>query len=114
MCFMIKGLKWVVFILGLTFLLCYLGNDLGDGLVDKGSTYECGFVGLVDMCFYTMQFFVIGLSFMLFDVEIIVLVPLLFSLGFGFWSVFWGGVFLVVITLLLVYEMNKGVVSWIR
>lgn len=66
--------------------------------VDKGSSYECRFVDINQARnTYTIQFFIIRLSFILFDLEILLIVPIAFvrvELG--------GRVFLIVVFLSLV------------
>jgi len=70
---------WIVLVL---FLLFFLGGKLfwgQDTRVEAGKVfiYECGFQDLNDQVdTYTIQFFLIRVSFMLFDLEIILIIPL--------------------------------------
>ena len=55
----------------------------------KGSNYECGFEGFSDFKeSYDLRYFIIGILFLIFDIEIIFLIPisvnLLFLGFFGF------------------------------
>lgn len=73
----------------------------------KSVIYECGFkdINVSDFNTYTMQFFLIRVSFILFDLEIIIIIPIV-----GVYSVismvcilFF--VFLLVVSLALGYEL---------
>jgi NADH-quinone oxidoreductase subunit A len=81
---------------------------------EKNSPYECGF----DPLEYTVpplnvRFYLVGLLFLLFDVEIVFLFPWAVTLGktgqFGFFSM---AVFLAILTVGFVYEWMKGALDW--
>jgi len=86
---------------------------------NKTSAYECGIPSEgAENERFSVRFYLVAVSFILFDIETIFLVP--WALGFrGFldnghglyiWTV--GLVFLAVLTLGLVYEWRKGLLDW--
>lgn len=81
---------------------------------EKMSAYECGFAPFDDLRrVFDIQFYLVGLLFMLFDLEIAFIFPWVLSLDFQMaWS-FWVMVyFIIIITLGFVYEWKKGVLNW--
>ena len=62
---------------------------------------------------FDIQFFIVGLLFIIFDLEIAFLFPWAVSLGkigfFGFISMM---VFLVILTVGFIYEWKKGALDW--
>lgn len=81
---------------------------------EKLSPYECGFeaVGNVRNKF-NVQFYLVAILFIIFDLEIALLFPWALSLrdiGFdGFWSMM---IFLTVLTIGFVYEWKRGALDW--
>nr|YP_004237302.1 NADH dehydrogenase subunit 3 [Desmophyllum pertusum]YP_009104310.1 NADH dehydrogenase subunit 3 [Solenosmilia variabilis]YP_009353087.1 NADH dehydrogenase subunit 3 [Desmophyllum dianthus]YP_010554976.1 NADH dehydrogenase subunit 3 [Crispatotrochus rubescens]YP_010554989.1 NADH dehydrogenase subunit 3 [Crispatotrochus rugosus]AGJ71850.1 NADH dehydrogenase subunit 3 [Desmophyllum pertusum]AGJ71863.1 NADH dehydrogenase subunit 3 [Desmophyllum pertusum]AIU56242.1 NADH dehydrogenase subunit 3 len=81
---------------------------------EKVSAYECGFVPFSFLGRpFSVRFFLIGILFLIFDLEISFLFPwcvLYNSLGpFGFWAMVG---FLFILTVGLVYEWLKGGLEW--
>ena len=81
---------------------------------EKLSTYECGFEAFGDSRGkFDVQFYLVSILFIIFDLEIAFLFPWAITLGkiglFGFWSMF---VFLVVLTIGFIYEWRKGALEW--
>jgi len=83
---------------------------------EKISAYECGF----DPFNYkdiksniTIRFYLVGILFLIFDIELIFLYPWAISLTkisyFGFWTMF---VFLFILIIGFVYEWKKGALDW--
>lgn len=79
----------------------------------KLSSYECGFEPYNDArkSFY-VNFYNIGLMFLLFDVEIILILPSLYSVNFltslgYFWLIF----FILVLVLGYLYELSLGALT---
>lgn len=66
-------------------------------------TYECGFdpYGLINYR-YDIRFYVIALLFLLFDIEIVYLYPIIYQ--FNIYSYFYSLIFLIVLSLGLIYE----------
>jgi len=83
----------------------------------KDSAYECGLPaeGLVHTRF-SVKFFLTALLFMLFDLEIVILIPWTFiyrEFLANHIAIFWPVMFFIgVLTLGLVYEVKKGALQW--
>ncbi|PIR32750.1 MAG: NADH-quinone oxidoreductase subunit A [Alphaproteobacteria bacterium CG11_big_fil_rev_8_21_14_0_20_44_7] len=110
-------------------ILVFLGIALGISLVmtvipfilvgqkpdsEKVSTYECGFEAFGDSRGkFDIQFYLVAILFIIFDLEIAFLFPWAITLGkigvFGFWSMV---VFLGVLTVGFIYEWKKGALEW--
>ena len=110
-------------------ILAFLGIALGLSLVmvviphilakhkpdtEKLSAYECGFEPFDDARVkFDVQFYLVAILFIIFDLEIAFLFPWavsLYEIGeFGFWSMF---VFLAVLTIGFIYEWKKGALEW--
>nr|YP_002860243.1 NADH dehydrogenase subunit 3 [Crassostrea ariakensis]ACD35467.1 NADH dehydrogenase subunit 3 [Crassostrea ariakensis]AIM52341.1 NADH dehydrogenase subunit 3 [Crassostrea ariakensis]AIM52354.1 NADH dehydrogenase subunit 3 [Crassostrea ariakensis]AIM52367.1 NADH dehydrogenase subunit 3 [Crassostrea ariakensis] len=79
---------------------------------DKSSPYECGFVGPKVPGDFSSRFFHLVILFLVWDVEIVLLIPCLQDLSV--WSS--GGVPLIVFMLILAYglyyELMDGSIKW--
>ncbi len=81
---------------------------------EKLSPYECGFEGegMVRNKF-DVQFYLVAILFIIFDLEIAFLFPWAVSLTkigvFGFWSMM---IFLTLLTIGFVYEWKRGALEW--
>ena len=81
---------------------------------EKNSQYECGFEGEgVVRGDFNVQFYLVAILFIIFDLEIAFLFPWAISLGgigaLGFWSMM---IFLGVLTIGFIYEWKKGALEW--
>ena len=81
---------------------------------EKLSSYECGFNPFNDsMRKFDVQFYLVAILFIIFDLEISFLFPWTVNLPtfhfFGFWIL---SLFLFILTLGFVYEWKKGVLDW--
>lgn len=81
---------------------------------EKVSVYECGFDPFGDSRQkFEVRFFLVGILFIIFDLEISFLFPwsvvLSDLLSFGFWTMI---LFLFILTIGLVYEWLKGGLEW--
>ena len=81
---------------------------------EKTSTYECGFEGsLKTRHKFEVQFYLVAILFIIFDLEIAFLFPWAVSLKniglFGFYSMM---AFLVLLTIGFIYEWRKGALEW--
>lgn len=78
--------------------------------LEKTSSYECGFLPFDDARIrFDVHFYVIGVLFLIFDLEIVFLIP--WVVGFEnlrFVEFFFGGSFLVLLILSLYYEWVLG------
>ncbi len=81
---------------------------------EKLSPYECGFEGEGRVRNeFDVQFYLVAILFIIFDLEIAFLFPWAVSLGkigvFGFWSMI---VFLTLLTVGFIYEWKRGALEW--
>lgn len=81
---------------------------------EKNSSYECGFEGEGKVRNeFDVQFYLVAILFIIFDLEVAFLFPWAVSLGkigvFGFWSMI---VFLILLTVGFVYEWKRGALEW--
>jgi len=82
---------------------------------EKTSEYECGFEPFDNATRqpFDVHFYIVGILFLIFDVEIALLFP--WSAGFnnvgvmGFWNMM---LFLIILTAGFVYEWKRGALSW--
>jgi NADH-quinone oxidoreductase subunit A len=81
--------------------------------LDKSSVYECGFNPFSETrSQYEVQFYLIAILFLLFDVEILYLFPLAGSfLSFSFSSYLYLILFFLILLIGLVYEISRGVLN---
>lgn len=81
---------------------------------EKNSQYECGFEGTGTVRNeFDIQFYLVAILFIIFDLEVAFLFPWAVSLGkigiFGFWSMM---VFLILLTVGFIYEWMRGALEW--
>lgn len=81
---------------------------------EKVSVYECGFDPFGDSRQkFEIRFFLVGILFIIFDLEISFLFPWSLVLSdihiFGYWTMI---IFLAILTIGLVYEWLKGGLEW--
>jgi NADH-quinone oxidoreductase subunit A len=81
---------------------------------EKLSQYECGFDGVGKVRNeFDVQFYLVAILFIIFDLEIAFLFPWAVSLKhigvFGFWSMM---VFLTLLTIGFIYEWKRGALEW--
>nr|YP_009773388.1 NADH dehydrogenase subunit 3 [Leptochiton nexus]QIZ12591.1 NADH dehydrogenase subunit 3 [Leptochiton nexus] len=83
---------------------------------EKSSVFECGFDPLKSArAPFSLRFFLLAVIFLIFDVEIVLLFPIISSLVWnGSVSVLLGGlVFIMIILVGLLHEWREGSLSWI-
>nr|BAV25049.1 NADH dehydrogenase subunit 3 [Gigantidas platifrons] len=96
--------------------VCLMLSMTGQWGREKVSPYECGFDPILSArSSFSLRFFLLGVLFLVFDVEVVMIVPLLFVL--------YGGVevvglvclvgFLHVLTIGCLYERRDGSMDWI-
>ena len=101
---------------GISLFLLFLSLWRGPHKPDKEkqASYECGFEPLSDTHHrFDIRYYLVGILFILFDVEIAFLFPWAVSLKemslFGFLSMI---LFLCVLTVGFIYEWCKGALEW--
>nr|YP_001648673.1 NADH dehydrogenase subunit 3 [Plakinastrella cf. onkodes DVL-2011]ABW83953.1 NADH dehydrogenase subunit 3 [Plakinastrella cf. onkodes DVL-2011] len=112
---------FVIFIMlcvsiGLSIIISGASYTLGVKQPDseKVSVYECGFDPFESSRIpFSVRFFLIGILFMIFDLEISFIFPWSVVFNqitlFGYWTMI---VFLIILTLGLIYEWVKGGLEW--
>jgi NADH-quinone oxidoreductase subunit A len=81
---------------------------------EKLSEYECGFPAFEDArSRFDVRFYLVAISFIIFDLEAAFLFPWAVSLDETGW-IGWGGmmVFLLILAVGLAYEWKKGALDW--
>nr|YP_009058392.1 NADH dehydrogenase subunit 3 [Macquaria ambigua]WJQ22434.1 NADH dehydrogenase subunit 3 [Macquaria ambigua]BAP40421.1 NADH dehydrogenase subunit 3 [Macquaria ambigua] len=82
---------------------------------EKLSPYECGFdpLGSARLPF-SLRFFLVAILFLLFDLEIALLLPLPWGdqLAFPLTTFLWASAILILLTLGLIYEWIQGGLEW--
>ncbi|MCB0353275.1 MAG: NADH-quinone oxidoreductase subunit A [Bdellovibrionales bacterium] len=81
----------------------------------KQLPFECGSVSVGDVrqSRFNVRFYVVAMSFILFDIEVIFLYPWAVNLHVLGWSGFYAMLFFIVVLALgLLYEWKKGLLDW--
>ena len=105
---------YLIIIFIITLGLVGLGYILGvktDYSREKLSTYECGFEPLASSRqSFCLRFFILAIIFLVFDVEIALLIPYILRIGVGVgWAArFFVFSFVVILLLGLLHEYNEG------
>ncbi|MBW7884037.1 MAG: NADH-quinone oxidoreductase subunit A [Caldilineaceae bacterium] len=93
-----------------------IGHFLGPRRPDpiKNETYESGVETIGDTWVqFRAQYYLIGLIFLIFDVEVIFLFPIAIAYqGLSFFSVIAAATFVVILILGLFLEWQKGALEW--
>nr|AVP25678.1 NADH dehydrogenase subunit 3 [Kalophrynus pleurostigma] len=81
---------------------------------EKLSPYECGFDPLGSARLpYSMRFFLVAILFLLFDLEIALLLPSPWATQFLPTStIFWASIILILLTIGFIYEWIQGGLEW--
>merc|ERR1712144_60232 len=94
-----------ILLFGLSYLFNFQTNHFA-----KLSAYECGFIPFDDS---RGEFNIVGILFVIFDLEIVFLFPLCVSLNLvGFFGVIIALIFLIILTIGFLYEWVKGGLEW--
>nr|QKK69291.1 NADH dehydrogenase subunit 3 [Anterhynchium (Dirhynchium) sp. QHZ-2020] len=85
---------------------------------EKPSPFECGFNPITSARLpFTIQFFVIMIIFLIFDIEIIILIPLIPTLQLNLNLSSWFLTFMIILIILflgLIWEWNEQSTTWIK
>nr|QXX99494.1 NADH dehydrogenase subunit 3 [Dimorphostylis asiatica] len=82
---------------------------------EKLSPYECGFDSIgMNRLQFSLQFFMISVIFLVFDVEICLIFPLMFYTKMSNLSVFFitSQMFMIILLLSVIHEWNQGILNW--
>nr|AGU69013.1 NADH dehydrogenase subunit 3 [Ptilinopus porphyreus]AGU69015.1 NADH dehydrogenase subunit 3 [Ptilinopus leclancheri] len=114
-------MNMITFMLTVSLILCILLTMLNFWLAqitpdsEKLSPYECGFdpLGSARLPF-SIRFFLVAILFLLFDLEIALLLPLPWAsqLQFPITTLTWASILILLLTLGLVYEWMQGGLEW--
>nr|ADD83035.1 NADH dehydrogenase subunit 3 [Habrophlebiodes zijinensis] len=107
-----------LFLMILTILVMSLASLLSKKSItdqEKASPFECGFDPKSSSRIpFSLQFFLIAVIFLIFDVEIALLLPLICILQFStmlYW--YWvSSIFMLILLLGLYHEWNQGSLNW--
>uniref|UniRef100_UPI0031F3BAB8 NADH dehydrogenase subunit 3 n=1 Tax=Yangiella montana TaxID=3141511 RepID=UPI0031F3BAB8 len=95
-------------------ILCFLISKKGSSDREKSSPFECGFDPMSSPRKpFSIHFFLIGILFLVFDVEIAIILPMIILLNTPSWS--WLVImltFMVILILGLYHEWNNGALKW--
>nr|YP_008758079.1 NADH dehydrogenase subunit 3 [Arctica islandica]AGC84104.1 NADH dehydrogenase subunit 3 [Arctica islandica]AGW53603.1 NADH dehydrogenase subunit 3 [Arctica islandica]AGW53615.1 NADH dehydrogenase subunit 3 [Arctica islandica] len=86
----------------------------------KLTSFECGFDAMSSSrCPFSLRFFLLALLFLIFDVEVVLLMPYIFSLKVVFLQMPFMTkgmcfLFLLVLLLGLLHEYNEGTLDWVK
>ncbi len=102
----------IIIVLVLYLLSYILSEKLGT--LHKLSVYECGFEPInSSQVKFNIKFYIVALLFVIFDLEIIFLLPWsinLINLGLiGYYTMF---LFFILLTIGFIYEYKKGAIEW--
>lgn len=101
-CFYVLGLGVII----LFFLLCSSLRMKTPFNKEKSRPFECGFDPTAPRVQFCIKFFLVCIIFLIFDVEVTLVIPLPFSQTFLI-------LFIVILVLGLVYEWYYGGLEWI-
>ena len=80
---------------------------------EKTSQYECGFEPFGFNSIFDLQYFIIGLLYLIFDAELVLILPWLLGVSsLSFWGFFSMFLFLLFFVLGLIFEWKKNVLHW--
>nr|AKL90667.1 NADH dehydrogenase subunit 3 [Columbella adansoni] len=82
---------------------------------EKSSPFECGFDPIKSARLpFSLRFFLLAIIFLIFDVEIVLLFPILMSMSSSYSStiIFGTFIFLVILIVGLFHEWNEGSLDW--
>nr|YP_010983055.1 NADH dehydrogenase subunit 3 [Haemaphysalis warburtoni]WOH23044.1 NADH dehydrogenase subunit 3 [Haemaphysalis warburtoni] len=105
----------VIMIPLIIFILFYFINFKNLKSKEKLSPFECGFDPFsFSRVPFSLKFFFIGIIFLIFDVEIIIILPFPLFLNFNF-SLFMSFLLInLIIFFGLIYEWKLGMIDWLK
>nr|UFZ12962.1 NADH dehydrogenase subunit 3 [Protohermes davidi] len=115
---MISLLIMSILILMISFIIMMLATILSKkSFIDreKASPFECGFDPISSSRLpFSLRFFLIAVIFLIFDVEIALLFPLILIMNFSsimMWFVV-SSIFILILLIGLYHEWNQGALNW--
>lgn len=107
-----------IFILGISLIMFLLAYFLSLSTIkdsEKLSQYECGFEPFDEATRhpFDVHFYIVGILFLIFDVEIALLFPWVLALNNTGWFAFLTMcIFLIILTIGFFYEWHRGALLW--
>nr|YP_009318495.1 NADH dehydrogenase subunit 3 [Pycnophyes kielensis]APA17402.1 NADH dehydrogenase subunit 3 [Pycnophyes kielensis] len=103
-------------LIGIVFLLMSFAlSESGVVEYDSEGSYECGFSPILNYRLpYSVQFFKIAVMFLLFDVELLLMMPMVILLNeslYGGFIIF--SLLMFILVLGFLYEWNSGMMEWV-
>ncbi len=83
---------------------------------EKNSPFECGFdPNLSARLPFSMRFFLLAVLFLIFDVEIVLLIPIPLVVSFSSWErvIILGLIFVLILLVGLFHEWKEGSLNWV-
>nr|YP_005267041.1 NADH dehydrogenase subunit 3 [Paphia amabilis]AEH99618.1 NADH dehydrogenase subunit 3 [Paphia amabilis] len=115
----LMGVSSCVMLMGLSFMgLAVMVSQKWRYESDKLTSFECGFDPMSSSRMpFSLRFFLLALLFLVFDLEMVLFFPYVFSVmsyfsELGIMSKIWSFVFLLVLVLGLAHELNEGTLDW--
>nr|UFZ13784.1 NADH dehydrogenase subunit 3 [Protohermes costalis] len=115
---MLSLLTMSLLILMISFIIMMLATILSKKSFtdrEKASPFECGFDPISSSRLpFSLRFFLIAVIFLIFNVEIALLFPLILIMNFSsiFMWFFVSGIFLLILLVGLYHEWNQGALNW--
>jgi len=103
-------------VLSIIFFLCLITSQLNLAWIngEENTQYECGFEPYGSESFFDVQYFLIGVLYMIFDGELVILLPwVLYSYYISILGLFVVLFFVLLLIVGLIYEIKKGCTPFI-
>nr|QQP21740.1 NADH dehydrogenase subunit 3 [Metasepia tullbergi] len=84
---------------------------------EKNTPFECGFdPSIFSRIPFSMRFFLLTVIFLIFDIEIILLIPLVMNIlnSSSHWPISSSILFLIILMMGLYHEWNQGSLNWMK
>nr|DAZ87579.1 TPA_asm: NADH dehydrogenase subunit 3 [Stiretrus anchorago] len=115
MMMMLMSTMMILLIVMMMMMLCILISKTSEKDREKSSPFECGFDPKSSARTpFSIQFFLIAVLFLIFDVEIAIILPIIIIMKWSLSSTLIMTVmmFIIILILGLYYEWNNGVLEW--
>nr|CCI69400.1 NADH dehydrogenase subunit 3 [Longipodacrangonyx sp. 1 MDMBR-2012] len=109
----------IFFLLILSFVVYMIAQLLGKKMKkerEKNSPFECGFdPSKKARTSFSIRFFLVVIIFLVFDIEIVILMPvgILMNYYMSFYFSFITSVIVIILTVGLIHEWNQGALNWV-